>query len=130
MEKQEIYEKVKTCIVGAGTMGAEAVAPEKRLIKDLAFDSIDLLDLLFSIETTFDISIETGEIEELAQSQLGDTPLAVDSIVTPEGLAVIKSLMPEVPDDYYPEEMRVYQIPFLFTVQTLCNLVEHKLDEK
>ena len=130
MNSNEIYEKVTQCIMDAGSVSRESVSPEKRLIEDLSFDSIDLLDLLYSIETAFGVSIETGEIEQMAQDKLGDAPLAIDSVVTPEGLAVVKLLLPEVPEEYYPENLKVYQIPYLFTVKTLCSIIEKKLHEK
>lgn len=127
MEKSEIFEKIKKALMSSCGLKADEIQPNKTLINELDIDSIDLIDLLYTIEKDFNVNVKISEFENFAQNELADKPFAINNIVTEEGLAALKKIMPEVPEDKIVPGLTVHKIPYLFTVQSLCNVVERKL---
>ncbi len=124
---EHISSGVRRCITKATGLSVQDVTLDKTLIGDLSIDSIDMIDLIYQIEDEFSIEIKIGELEKSARAQLGELPFAVDNIITPEGLRVLQELMPEVSKEKFTPGIMVHQIPYLFSVRSLCGLVNRKL---
>src|SRR5665647_207139 len=120
MSNPEIYNKIRDALVASCGLSAKDIQADKTLIGDLNIDSIDLIDLLYSIEKDFNVTIKISEFENLAQVELGKIPFAENNIVTPQGLEALKKLMPEVPPEKIAQGLTVHKVPYLFTVQSLC----------
>ncbi len=127
MDTNEIYTKIKQSLVDSCGLEAASISPDKTLIGDLNIDSIDLIDLLYTIEKDFNVTIKISEFENLAQAQMGSVPFAVNNVVTTEGLEALKKLMPEIDASKIQTGLTVYKVPYLFTVQSLVNIVKRKL---
>ena len=64
MNEQEIFEKVKAIVVEQ--LGVEEkVIKEANFVDDLAADSLDIVELVMSIEEEFDIEIADSEAEKI-----------------------------------------------------------------
>lgn len=127
MDQKIIFEKVKEALVSTCRIEAGEITPEKTLIEDLNIDSIDLIDLLYTLETDFDISIKISEFESFAQNEMGGKPFSINNIVTDEGLIALRRAMPEIPAEKIKPGLSVSKIPYLLSVQSLCNIVQKKL---
>jgi acyl carrier protein len=53
-----ILEKIKTILAEGLDLDAESITLESNLKEDLGADSLDMVDLIMSIEDAFDIKIE------------------------------------------------------------------------
>ena len=62
MTDEEIYQKVRDCLMDALGVDEDEVKPEATLIGDLGAESIDFLDIIFRLEKTFEIKIPRGEL--------------------------------------------------------------------
>ncbi len=124
---EHVTAGVRKCITKATGLAVADVTLEKTLIGDLSIDSIDMIDLIYQIEDEFSIEIKIGELEKSARALLGEKPFAVDNVITPDGLTVLQQLMPEVPKERFTSGFMVHQIPYLFSVRSLCGLVDRKL---
>ena len=65
MNEQEIYEKVKVIVVEQLGVEEEKVTKEATFVDDLAADSLDIVELVMSIEEEFDIEIDDSEAEKI-----------------------------------------------------------------
>ena len=65
MNEQEIFEKVKNLIVENLGVKEEAVTKEASFIDDLAADSLDIVELVMSLEEEFDLEIPDEEAENI-----------------------------------------------------------------
>lgn len=70
MKEEEIFEKVKKIIVEGLGVAEDAVTKEASFIDDLAADSLDIVELIMSLEEEFDIEIPDSEAERI--STVGD----------------------------------------------------------
>ena len=60
-----VFDKVKEIIVAQLEIDPMKVTPEAYFVDDLGADSLDVVDLLMSIEDEFEIEIPDDEIENL-----------------------------------------------------------------
>ncbi|MBO5744693.1 MAG: acyl carrier protein [Clostridia bacterium] len=54
----EIFEKVKEILVENLKVSASEITPDSELVNDLGINSLELADLVFSCEDTFEIEID------------------------------------------------------------------------
>ncbi|NLK70584.1 MAG: acyl carrier protein [Clostridiales bacterium] len=58
-----VFEKVKNIIVDQLDVDAEKVTMESNVTEDLGADSLDVVDLIMSIEEEFDMEIDDEAVE-------------------------------------------------------------------
>lgn len=122
------WTKVRDAFAAALGLEEDEVELDAKLIEELGAESLDFLDIVYRLERAFDIKIPRGGIESTAQEEAGQ--YEVDGILTDEGLAALKQLMPEVPTEEFVDGMRVTEVPEVFRVATFYNLVCHLLEQK
>lgn len=60
-----VLEKVKAILSEQFDVEEDKITPETSIINDLGADSLDVVDLLMSIEDEFEIEVPDDEIENL-----------------------------------------------------------------
>ena len=65
MSREEILEQVKETIVDQLGVEAEKVTENATFIEDLAADSLDVVELIMSIEEKFEIEIPDSDAEKI-----------------------------------------------------------------
>ncbi|MCX6269780.1 MAG: phosphopantetheine-binding protein [Bacteroidetes bacterium] len=123
----EVFEKVRTVISASCGINPEKVSLKSTLFDDLEIDSIDFVDILFMLETSYSISLKVGDIERDARRELGEKPFAVNNMITPDGLELLKEKMPEVPSEKIKEGLAVHDIVSLISVHSLCKMIINKI---
>ncbi len=71
MTREEVFEKVKEILVETLSVDADKVTMEARFQEDLETDSLDLVELVMTMEEDFGIKISD---EEAAESRPSATP--------------------------------------------------------
>ena len=130
MNRNEIVRGVCECIASVLDRNPSTIREGDRMIDDLGADSLDLLDLVFQLEQRFRIKISPRDIERRAQKELGETPLEVDGVYTPEALQQLRKALPEVPDEEFSEGLRTADLPHCFRVVTFVRLVTRLMEEQ
>ena len=87
------------------------------------FLSIDFLDLVFQLEKEFKIKIPRGQLEKNARGDLAEDEFEKSGSLTADGLNALKDYLSEIPAEQFKANMKVNEIPMLFTVETFCKLV-------
>ncbi|WP_298625435.1 acyl carrier protein [uncultured Legionella sp.] len=118
-----VYPKVRAIIADVLVIDEDDVALNSRLITDLGAESIDFLDLVFQLEKEFKIKIPRGQLEKNARGDLAEDEFEKGGTLTAAGLEALKNYLNEVPADQFKANMKVNEIPMLFTVETFCKLV-------
>ncbi|KTD75471.1 acyl carrier protein [Legionella waltersii] len=130
MNVNEVYPKVSEIIADVLVIDQDDVTVDKSLIMDLGAESIDFLDLVFQLEKEFKIKIPRGQLEKNARGDLAEDEFEKGGALTERGLAALKSYLSEVPAERFKTNMKVNEIPMLFTVETFCKLVVSALQEQ
>jgi len=123
MNVNSVYSKVREIIADVLVIDSADVALDKRLIADLGAESIDFLDLVFQLEKEFGVKIPRGQLEKNARGTLTEEEFAQNGVLTHQGLLALRAYLNEVPAASFTENMKVNEIPLLFTVETFCKLI-------
>ncbi len=60
-----VLEKVKMILAGQFDVEVETITPETNIQEDLGADSLDVVDMLMSLEDEFDVEIPDEKIETM-----------------------------------------------------------------
>jgi acyl carrier protein len=123
MNVTDVYPKVREIIADVLVIDEDTITPNSRLITDLGAESIDFLDLVFQLEKEFKIKIPRGQLEKNARGDLSEDEFEKGGVLTEQGIQALKNYFSEVPADHFKPNMKVNEIPLLFTVETFCKLV-------
>src|SRR3954471_5689154 len=98
MSDQTIFPAVASAIRATlGLPEEEPIQPEQLLFYDLAFTSMDMLDLLFRVEDHFQISIPENTFYNLAKGELPEPDFAGGGVLTPAGRRRLMTLLHDSP---------------------------------
>ena len=124
----EIYGKVAKVLVEALNVDESEITPAAALNRDLGAESIDMLDIVFRLERSFDIRIPRGELfpESIFQ---GDPEFALEGRVTDKGMGELKSRLPYADFSGFDHDRQLSAVPDLFTVDLVTRYVAWKLGQ-
>lgn len=123
--KQEIFDKIKSCLVEALGVDEDEVTPEATLVGDLGAESIDFLDIVFRLEKAFNIKVPRGEL--FPEDILTNSEYVHDGKVTPDGLAQLRQRMPFADLNAFEANPNVKDFANMLTVQDMARYVETKV---
>ena len=128
MEMNEIFKNV--CIIIENSTGRpkDSIKMEDTLFEELGIDSIDLVDILFELETLYNVELKVSDIEQRIREELGDVPYEIDGVITSEGLEAIRKHMTEVNPESIKEGLTVHRLIQLFSVHSLCKIVQYRIE--
>ncbi|WP_419420035.1 acyl carrier protein [Legionella sp. D16C41] len=130
MNVESVYPKVREIIADVLVIDEDEINLNSRLIADLGAESIDFLDLVFQLEKEFGIKIPRGQLEKNARGSLAEDEFEKGGVLTEQGMQALKNYLTEVPEDYFKPNLKVNEIPMLFTVETFCKLVVNAVNTK
>jgi acyl carrier protein len=125
-----IFATVRNCFAEALGLDDDEVEYDSKIIDDLGAESLDLLDIVYRLERSFDIRIPRGGIEKVTREGLEKGEVyEVNGVLTELALEKLAEAMPEVPREEFRPGLKVSEVPFLFRVATFYGLVVHLLEE-
>lgn len=130
MNVADVYPKVREIVADVLVIDEDDVSLNSRLIADLGAESIDFLDLVFQLEKEFKIKIPRGQLEKNARGDLPEDEFEKGGVLTAQGLNALQNYLSEVPADQFKANMKVNEIPMLFTVETFCKLIVSAINEQ
>lgn len=126
--REEIFAGVKDCIVESLAVSPEEVHEDALLVQDLGFASIDMLDLLFSLNTTFNTYIRPQEVQSQLLGGMTEAEfLNPDRTVSERGYERIAQLVPGFQREELEEPLTDADLFNFFKVRHVVDLVEQKL---
>jgi len=127
MSRDEIFDEVKGIMVDALGADDEEVTQQATLMGDLGAESIDFLDIVFRLEKAFDIKIPREELFP-AESVMSNSEFVNNGKLTEKGLEELKNRMPHTDFSEFASDPDINKIGDLFTVGSIVNFVENKLN--
>ena len=124
MEKA-IFKKVQETLAGALGVDASDINPESSLKHDLGAESIDFIDIIFRLEKTFDLKIPSSDL--FPSHIFTDERFTREGVVTPEGLAELRSKLPYLELGDFEKDPQVAKLADYFTVKMILRYLEERL---
>lgn len=129
--RTEIFEGVRECLVESLAIQPEEVHEDALLAVDLGLTSIDMLDLFFSLNTTFDTYIRPTEVQtHLLGGMSTEEFLNADRTISDRGYQRIAELVPGFDRSTLTEDLTEADMFEFFRVRHVIEIVEQKLAEK
>lgn len=131
MSRDEITKNVQEVLEEALGVDPDEVTMEATLTGDLGAESIDFLDIVFRLEKAFstpDKPFKIAQGELFSENLLNDPELVADGRITERGMAALKEKMPHLDFAIIEGDPQVSKLPELFTVKSIVDFIERKLD--
>ena len=125
LPQEEIFAKVKQTLIDALSVEDDEVTETATLTEDLGAESIDVLDIVFRLEKTFEIKIPQEEL--MNREVLSNPDYVTDRKLNAAGLAALKESMPHADLTEFEKDPDIDKIADVFTVGTIVRFVEAKL---
>ena len=125
--RDEIFKKVQDVLVDALGLDDDEVTPQATLMGDLGAESIDFLDIVFRLEKGFGIKIQREELFP-AENIMTNAEYVDNGKLTEKGLAELKDKMPHTDFSEFENDPDINKLGDLFTVNSIINFVEIKLN--
>lgn len=127
MSRDEIFSQVQEVLVDALGVDEEEVANDATLMGDLGAESIDFLDIVFRLEKQFGIKIPREELFP-AEGMMNNADFVSNGKLTEKGLAELRDNMPHTDLSEFEKDPDINKLGDLFTVNSVVNFVEMKLN--
>ena len=127
MSRDDIFQQVQEVLVDALGVDDDEVTVEATLMGDLGAESIDFLDIVFRLEKAFGIKIPREELFPI-ENMMNNPEFVDNGKLTETGLAELKSKMPHTDLGTFEQDPDINKLPDLFTVNSIVNYVETKLN--
>ena len=124
--QEKIEKEVVEALCRSLALDQEQIKKHSRLVTDLDMDSLDFLDIMFSLESKFQLKIRDDDFDRILRPDKSEATLE-EEYLTQEEIDRLAPVMPSL-----KEEGRKGRIPrrefFSFvTVETLTRMVSRKI---
>lgn len=124
MDHEDIFAKVRDCLVAALDVEPEEVSLEASLTDDLEAESIDFVDIIYRLEQTFKIKIPQGEL--FPQELFSNKDYVDGGVFTDAGRKALESKYPFL-ETGSTDSLKVTDLPQLYTVDMLVKFLTSKV---
>ena len=125
LKRDQSLEIIRTIVAECLARDISEVLPESRLIGDLAADSLDFVDLIFTLEKRFGVQLRQNDLNPMSRVP-GQGSVIVEFLPA----EVVSRLLPWLPELALASDLsriRPGQVLPLVTVESLWCLLEQKM---
>jgi acyl carrier protein len=127
---EEVERRVLAIIARAMDRPVSEVTPSSSLEVDLGAQSLDYLDIAFSLEREFRIQFPREDFMQRAADHFGEENLVRDGVITDFGLQLLARGMPELDPSHLRSGLRIHEVRRMFVVATFVRVVGQLLEVK
>ena len=124
---EEIFPVVRACLASSLAIPESGIEPGSRLIDDLGADSLDFLDILFSLEKSFSLKLRGAELDSLLRADFAEGRLVEKRYIAREEIERMRAWLPAL--ESAPDLGRItpQQLFSYITAESLVILLQKKL---
>jgi len=130
LAQDDVEKRVLAVIARAMDCPVEEVTPASALEGDLGAQSLDYLDIAFSLEREFRIQFPRDDFLQRAGTYFGEENLVQEGVVTDLGLKLLAKGMPEIDPAKLTPGLKIFELRQMFVVGTFVRVVKQLLDAK
>ncbi|MDF1666453.1 MAG: phosphopantetheine-binding protein [Planctomycetota bacterium] len=127
MNKEEAYPIIIEAVADSLALEVEEVSVESRLIADLGADSLDFIDLIFTLEKKFGVKIREGELNFISRLDVGSPEVLQGQYLTDDAIEKLKPWLPALATVEDLTKVTPSQLFSMITVETLWIMIEKQL---
>lgn len=125
-----LEDKVLQAVASALDLDPGRVTLTASLQHDLGAESLDYLDIAFTLERSFKVHFPREDLLVRAGEHFGEQNLVDKGVVTALGLRMLQHAAPEIDPEALRPGLRATDVPGLFRVQTFVRVLDRLLAAK
>ena len=126
LSQQEIEKKIINVLCSSLALPPGRINRNSRLITDLGMDSLDFLDIMFSLESTFNTKIKDREFDRVLRPDKSEAALRAEYLTDTE-IERMSNILPALKEASLKEKIPRNAFFTFVTVDTLMKMVCLKL---
>jgi acyl carrier protein len=127
MSPEEVEARMRALVADSLALPKDDVKTESRLFEDLGADSLDFIDIVFSIEKAFGVKVRDSELDFLSRLDFSSPEVMRDGYLTRETVERLGEWLPPLREVAAQDRVTPRDLFSLISVETLCLLVARKL---
>jgi acyl carrier protein len=125
----DVLAGVRECLAESLALAPGDIEPASRLIDDLGADSLDFLDILFSLEQRFALKLRSMDLDALLRIDLGAEKLVEKRYIPRAEIDRLAAWLPALAQAPDRDRVTPRMLYSYLTVESLVILVERKRQE-
>lgn len=125
MNREDIIASVIDVLADRLVLEKEEIHLKSGLIEELGADSLDFLDLIFSLERKFSVKLRDANLDKFLKAEFTEENLTPEGFILPENIGKLKEFIPALAERQ--EGVTPAQVFRFINVESLVMLVERKL---
>jgi acyl carrier protein len=126
LSEQEIEKKIIDVLCSSLALPPGQIDSDSRLITDLGMDSLDFLDIMFSLESAFNTKIKDREFDRVLRPDKSEAALRAEYLTDTE-IERLSNILPALKEASLKEKIPRNAFFTFVTVDTLMKMVCLKL---
>lgn len=128
--REEVEEKVVAAVAHALDLDPGQVTLSSSLTDELGAESLDFLDIAFTLEREFNVQLPRLDILQRASEHFGEDTLVKNGVVTDRGLELLRKGMPEIDPERFQPGLKAMEVAAMFNVATFARIIQRLLEAK
>ena len=128
INRERIFKEIQTVLAKSLAIGTDEIELKSRLIDDLGADSLDLLDLIFTLEKKFALKLRDADLDRLMRADFADE--TKDGYIPVKDVERLTEWLPALRSAPDPSKILPQTLFSYVTVESLLILIERKLSGK
>ena len=127
MDRAAIVAAVAELLADSLAIDAATIQPDSRLIDDLGMDSLDFVELVFSLERRFQVKMRSAELDTLLRAEFDPAQLLDGKYLVAAEVTRFTEWLPQLA--HAPDTARIAPADLYgyITVESLARLVERRM---
>jgi acyl carrier protein len=123
----EVFEGIAQNISDSLAVPKADITLQSRLVDDLGADSLDLVDIIFTLERKFGINVRETEFNFLTRLDFSSPEVMKDGYLTTPVVDKLADWLPAVAAAPDRAQITPRQLFSMITVESICLIVERRL---
>ena len=127
MTDSAVFEGVRSNIADSLAVPTSAITLQSRLVDELGADSLDLVDIIFTLERKFGINVRETEFNFLTRLDFSSPEVMRDGFLTRPVVDKLADWLPQVAAAPDRTKISPRELFSMITVESICIVVERHL---
>ena len=127
MTDSSVFEGIRDNIAESLAVPKDDISLESRLVDDLDADSLDLMNIIFTLERKFGINVRETEFNFLTRLDFASPEVMRDGYLTAAVIDKLADWLPQVAAAPDRTKISPRNLFSMITVQSICVIVERRL---
>lgn len=126
MGRMDIENKVIECVAASLVKDSSQIKTKTTIIAELGADSLDFMDIIFQLESAFDLRLQKEDFDFVLRTGLAREQAVVDGHLTSDAKQRLKKWLPElvVEQELAPKDLARY-----VSIESITLVIEEKLQK-